>query len=342
MNCEICRRVVDPYTEREWLLVAIDCILLRPEAYRHVLYNNQDLSWYKYDTNRNNSRSDNNNNVDTNGNKNDGNNDSDEDENGDQNIHTTTIIHRLVRWTIVSNILHAYLKWETFIQEEQQQQRELQDWSTLLYTIFVITSALDLLAQWLAIYGYMKLVTMFSSYSSSQHKILAYQIFLSLLLPTSFQVVCVSVLIWENSNTTRALGSLLITCWQCLAISLITISTTNDKSNVDVIHDKKKQRGRKLNDNRKKMILPTTVFTTPLFGILFLIVWRLGVSHLLRMISDDFWPRSIPCVGFEVEVDVNYLFYYLSHYINYGYGYDNDFVVSNIDKTSPPILLCLT
>merc|ERR1740117_2062550 len=44
MNCDICQRIVDPYTEREWLLVAIDCILLRPEAYRHVLYNNQYLS----------------------------------------------------------------------------------------------------------------------------------------------------------------------------------------------------------------------------------------------------------------------------------------------------------
>merc|ERR1712238_439501 len=92
--------------------------------------------------------------------------------------------------------------------------------------IFAITSALDLFVQWLAIYGYTKLVTMFSpsSYSPSQHNI-AYLIFLSLLLPTSFQVVSVSVLIWENSNTTRALGSLLITCWQCLAISLITINT---------------------------------------------------------------------------------------------------------------------
>merc|ERR1712238_345024 len=136
--------------------------------------------------------------------------------------------------------------------------------------IFAITSALDLFVQWLAIYGYTKLVTMFSpsSYSPSQHNI-AYQIFLSLLLPTSFQVVSVSVLIWENSNTTRALGSLLITCWQCLAISLITINTTNNNSNinvnVNVIHDKKEQHAKKLNDNKKKMILPTMAFTTPLF-----------------------------------------------------------------------------
>lgn len=37
IQCTHCRRDVDPYCEREWLLVLIDCILLREEAYRHVL-----------------------------------------------------------------------------------------------------------------------------------------------------------------------------------------------------------------------------------------------------------------------------------------------------------------
>lgn len=43
MTCYNCGKVVDPYMEQEPLLVAIDCILSRAEAYRHVLYNADEL-----------------------------------------------------------------------------------------------------------------------------------------------------------------------------------------------------------------------------------------------------------------------------------------------------------
>jgi hypothetical protein len=42
-TCSKCGKIVDPYAEREGLLVTIDCILLREEAYRHVLYNVEEL-----------------------------------------------------------------------------------------------------------------------------------------------------------------------------------------------------------------------------------------------------------------------------------------------------------
>lgn len=38
-RCLICRQATDPYCEREWLLIVSDLILLRQEAYRHVLCN---------------------------------------------------------------------------------------------------------------------------------------------------------------------------------------------------------------------------------------------------------------------------------------------------------------
>jgi hypothetical protein len=38
-TCASCGRDVDPYIEREWLLVIMDCVLHRPGAFRHVLYN---------------------------------------------------------------------------------------------------------------------------------------------------------------------------------------------------------------------------------------------------------------------------------------------------------------
>jgi hypothetical protein len=44
-QCAVCGHNVDPYCEREWLLVVIDMVLLREEAYRHVIFNRlQDFS----------------------------------------------------------------------------------------------------------------------------------------------------------------------------------------------------------------------------------------------------------------------------------------------------------
>jgi Arv1-like family len=42
--CRHCKETVDPYCERELLLVAMDAVLLRPEAYRHALLNRMQLS----------------------------------------------------------------------------------------------------------------------------------------------------------------------------------------------------------------------------------------------------------------------------------------------------------
>ena len=240
MSCVNCHRPVDPYTERECLLVTIDCILLRPEAYRHVLYNTQDLSWSKQKDGVNSSNTnDRKKRASSSNNDDDDDDDDQEDESDDCDIqNTSTLLYRLARWSIVSTLLHAYLKWETFVQGKQQlegeirQEKEEADASfALLYMIFSITSALDLFVQWIAVYGYTRLVARMTTFSSSptyHRNNAAYQIFLGLLLPTSFQVVCVSVLIWENSNTTRALGSLLIACWQCLALSLITINNPSN------------------------------------------------------------------------------------------------------------------
>lgn len=40
-TCKSCHHDVDLYIEREWLLVIMDCILHRPEAFRHILYNRE-------------------------------------------------------------------------------------------------------------------------------------------------------------------------------------------------------------------------------------------------------------------------------------------------------------
>jgi hypothetical protein len=47
-SCSKCLVDVDPYVEREWILIVLDCLLLRTPAYRHVLWNSgltQKSSW---------------------------------------------------------------------------------------------------------------------------------------------------------------------------------------------------------------------------------------------------------------------------------------------------------
>ena len=364
MSCVNCHRPVDPYTERECLLVTIDCILLRPEAYRHVLYNTQDLSWSKQKDGVNSSNTNDRKKRASSSNNDDDDDDDQEDESDDCDIqNTSTLLYRLARWSIVSTLLHAYLKWETFVQGKQQlegeirQEKEEADASfALLYMIFFITSALDLFVQWIAVYGYTRLVarmTTFSSSPSYHRNNAAYQIFLGLLLPTSFQVVCVSVLIWENSSTTRALGSLLIACWQCLALSLITINNPSnshgDGNNNSNNNNNNNNNGTKDTNysiqNQRRINRPTTVKLNPLIGMISLILWRSLTSYVLSTISNG-TSLTIPCVGFEMEVDMNYVFSSLHQYENY-YGYSNLLKAlsppsSSSSSSSSSVLLCLT
>jgi Arv1-like family len=44
-RCIVCTNVVDPYCEREWLLIILDLILLRGEAYRHILCNSTNTNY---------------------------------------------------------------------------------------------------------------------------------------------------------------------------------------------------------------------------------------------------------------------------------------------------------
>eukprot|EP00536_Pseudo-nitzschia_multiseries_P006223 jgi/Psemu1/14752/gm1.14752_g len=320
MRCDNyhCQRIVDPYIEREWLLVVIDCILLRPEAYRHVLYNNQDLSWRNDDA------------AAAGG-------------GGGGAASTTGILQRLVQWTVLSSLIHAYLKWQTLADQvdpplpPQQQQTAFANseddddddddsLTTLLFGIFVVTSILDLLVQWLAIYGYATLV---STMQQSKHEAttgtatttatatttttttakphsLAYQIYLALLLPTAFQVVSVSVLIWENSKTTRALGSLLVACWQSLAVSLVSIHRGGGGH-----HHSEKDKNKNRNRNNASFAFEFVfVFAPVLVGAVSLVVWRFLVDRFLLVTQNpyiihlDRWIHRMPCVGFEMDASI--------------------------------------
>lgn len=221
-----CRQVVDPYIEREWLLVAIDCILLRPEAYRHVLFNAK------------------------------------------EHFETVTL-RRAFQLTVATSILHGYLKFETIKTALLLHQRQQEGSDEQLHQpptnigLLVLTSVSDLMVQWAAIYFFLKHQISQSRPKKNSHRHLPAKIFWSLILPTAFQVVSIFVLIWENSKTTRALGSLLVTCWQGLAISLVA-------------------------DN----VVPNSGKAAAMVGIVAVMLWRLAVNQLFHQEA---------CVGFEID-----------------------------------------
>jgi hypothetical protein len=227
LNCPECYQIIDPYIEREWLLVVIDCILLRPEAYRHVLYN------------------------------------------ADKDYFDTIAVPRAVQLIVASSILHTYLKWETI-------RRIVPAYEDISNTTFIVSllvnSLLDFLVQWTTIYVY--LMKIYDSKTDIKRNV-ANKLFWSLILPTTFNVVCIFVLIWENSRTIKALGSLLIACWQSLAVS--TISNHN---------------------NRVSRVV------APMVGITSLMIWRLIVSMVMQrsglFVTNTTSPVS-HCIGFELD-----------------------------------------
>jgi hypothetical protein len=166
-TCTECEQNVDPYIERELLLVAIDCFLAREEAYRHVLYN-LDFEW-----------------------------------------RWKQAIQFIVAWSI----LNTYLQWET-LRVEDPTNESLQD-AGYIISLAVLSFAGPVL-QWLAIYLYL------AQTNKPVHPMLASQVYLALVLPTSFDVVVILVLIWENTKTVRLAGSLLIAYWQGTALLLLS------------------------------------------------------------------------------------------------------------------------
>ena len=168
-TCSECEQNVDPYVERELLLVAIDCILAREGAYRHVLYN-FDWEW-----------------------------------------GWKPAIQFLGVWSI----LNTYIQWET-LRDEDPKNEALQDTGYLI--CLAVFSLAGLVLQWLAIYFYL------AQTNKAVHPMLASQVYLALVLPTSFDVVMLLVLIWENTKTVRLTGSLLIAYWQGTALLLLSPS----------------------------------------------------------------------------------------------------------------------
>jgi hypothetical protein len=181
LTCTNCGELVDPYIEREWLLIVIDCILMRVEAYRHVLFNADEIKAFS--------------------------------------------MRHLIQFLFAWSMLDAYLKWET-------QRMMMADNSDALHSsIFVlsllISSFASVLVEWVAIYFFLSKRNLKKCNntidSKNESEALAYKIYLALLLPSTFSVITILVMMWENTKTVRLLGSIMTAYWKALAISTISL-----------------------------------------------------------------------------------------------------------------------
>lgn len=189
--CDECGFDVDPYVEREIFLVAMDLVLLRQDAYRHLLLNRIE----GFEVHRN--------------------------------------IRKAIQYVIASGILQTYLLWEAYrgnniepsasnmTSDTTETLRDLldrQDQGTISLLSNLFPQALARIVT-MGIVSYFSL-RLFSRRATSPFVLLT-RVHLAVVLPTSFAVVTILVLVWENTYTVRLLGSLLIFTYQLLSIFAI-------------------------------------------------------------------------------------------------------------------------
>lgn len=206
--CVRCHQVVDPYAEREVLLVALDLIALRPEAYRHVLCNRIQPNYH---------------------------------ENGNgvlqaqtQQATNSRLCQKWLQYVSSSRILHAYLLWEAWRYERETKQPSI---SPLQFLYFLSLSFVELVSfsgpivavvVWLA--GAKKSRNSIGAPSSIALRWEVVALFVALVLPTSFHALTVLIQVWENTPTVRALGALMTLLYQNMAVQTIVMAAQVDRA----------------------------------------------------------------------------------------------------------------
>ena len=291
-TCPFCGQTVDPYVERELLLVVIDWVLLRPEAYRHVLYNRRDtwesllLSPSSASCSSTTSRTPH---LPT------------AQRRSDNPFPLRSATLRLTQLMLSWSILQSYLVWET-LRELHPNHPSLKD--QYYWAATGISSFVGMILEWWAVVWLMRYydaspesrvsatanatttttTTTSPDKSHKQSPPLSLQVGLALLLPCSFSVVTTLVLIWENSKTVRLLGSVLIALWQGIALWTLSYAKLTFRTT-----------SRDKTSNYKGPQLVSWPSISPIL-LLYIarILWRWLCSRFISILD------PFPCVGLEM------------------------------------------
>ena len=175
-RCQTCGLDVDPYVEREELLVSFDLILHRIAAYRHVLFNRDPLA--------------------------------------DFEIRRYRV--RAVKISLGVALLDAYIKFEAIRFANFSNDCVPEEEDTTLFFLLVATSFFELFFLLLG-----SIVAIQPILSTSNKSYFSSKMALAIVLPCTFKAITIFVTIWENSPTTRLLGSLFVLTMQWMGAHTI-------------------------------------------------------------------------------------------------------------------------
>jgi hypothetical protein len=184
-SCDRCNRNVDPYVERDWPLVVLDCVLLRLPAYRHVLWNSTATTTRDVIA----------------------------DKGTPSSQHNRSMsMRQIIMFAVMACLLQSHLHWEGLRTEEPLDSLD-QD----MFMKLLIYSTSGLVVQGVVNYA----AGTFLSSEEARKDLPFEKMSLGLILPLTFSVVTTLVMVWENTWTVRLLGRLLETVFQFTAMLVV-------------------------------------------------------------------------------------------------------------------------
>mmetsp|Transcript_4706 Transcript_4706/g.9899 ORF Transcript_4706/g.9899 Transcript_4706/m.9899 type:complete len:325 (+) Transcript_4706:62-1036(+) len=289
-TCKYCGHDVDPYIERELILVIIDCVLHRPEAFRHVLYNRDTFGGIKLGriTCGDELKKKENNCLKGN--------DTIGEFDQSSNFHCWG---NLVRFTTIASILKAYIGYVVFESDEEAMSignsmqvpvanETLNASFAGVFTLFVgdvifvttvflsATLLLQNVPKTETIGGKNVSTTITESATKIDEAYFVMRIYAASTFPSFFHIVTIFALIWEKSLTVCSLGTLFV-----LSLQRIGIATVVNESIVKV------SRKIKANQSSNSIAIDWLIQSLPfLFGV----ISRTFIMHMINSLVEN--PRN--------------------------------------------------
>ena len=194
---------MDPYIEREWLLVVMDCVLHRPEAFRHALYNREPFATIFC---------------------------------GDNVDHSNKFggLRQLMRYSFIAALVRTYLWHATTTDDEDNSGTRSAKLLVFLVQSLVgenIMAIATIVSASVIVKMSMRKRSIDSSTASSSKMNTEYndasssffysRLYLAVTVSSFFHLVTIFAIIWENSATVCLLGTLFVLSLQRMGVATV-------------------------------------------------------------------------------------------------------------------------
>lgn len=193
---------MDPYIEREWLLVVMDCALHRPEAFRHALYNREPFATICGD------------NVDR--------------------INKFGGLWQLIRYSFIAALIRTYLWHATTTDDEDVSGTRSAKLLVVLFQSLVgenIMAIATIVSASMIVKISMRKRSIDSptatsckvktEYNDASSLFFYSRLYLAVTVSSFFHLVTIFAIIWENSATVCLLGTLLVLSLQRMGVATV-------------------------------------------------------------------------------------------------------------------------